>query len=84
MRKLGMITAIGVLLSCHSFADCQIVDGNKKTPYEGGSLNGIAIEKKTLATLNKQFPNLRVVENIFKGNLQTCVTCTEKHVTCSE
>ena len=84
MRRIWIIAAIGGLFSFGASADCQIIDGSKKTPYEGSNLSGIAVEKKSLIALNKQFPNLHVVESIFKGEIQTCVNCTGKYISCSD
>jgi hypothetical protein len=82
--KTGLILSLGLVLSASAYCDCQVVDGTKKTPFDGKSLSGLAIEKKSLVTLNKAYPALNVVEEAFTGELRTCSNCTEKYVTCSE
>ena len=76
---LSAITA-----SANTYAQCEIVDGDKKEPFDGKDLKGIDIEKKALLSLNKEFPALNVIEKTFKGEAQTCTNCSEKHITCSK
>jgi hypothetical protein len=65
------------------FAACEVVDGGKKTPFNGKDVGGMSIEKKSLSVLNKEFPDLNIIEKSFKGEVQTCTSCTDKYITCS-
>lgn len=65
-----------------AWAACQLVSGGAKTPFDGKSLDGVQVEKKSLVSLGKEFPGLGVVEKAFKGEVQTCTSCTDKYVTC--
>jgi hypothetical protein len=66
-----------------AYAGCEVVDGDKKTPFDGSSLNHALVEKKSLVALNALFPNLNVIERTFKGEILTCTDCTERHITCT-
>jgi hypothetical protein len=72
-----------VVISGGASAACEIVDGVKRIPFDGKTLDSLVIEKKSLIILNRQFPNLNVIETMFKGQLQTCTSCTEKYITCT-
>lgn len=76
---------IGILgmMSASVCAGCEIVDGGKKIPFDGSSLDHLLIEKRSLTILNKEYPGLNVIEKTFKGEIQTCSNCTDKHVVCS-
>jgi hypothetical protein len=63
-------------------AACQVVEGAKRAPFDGKSLDRISVEKKSLTLLNEEYPNLNAIEMTFKGELQTCTSCTEKHIEC--
>lgn len=69
-------------LSLQSFGACEMVDGSAKKPFDG-NLDGASVEKKSLSALNKEFPALNIVEKSFKGEVQTCSSCSGKYVTCS-
>lgn len=74
---------VGLLaLSSTAWSDCQIIDNGQKAPFDGSSLKGLAVEKSSLVILNNTFPNLNVIEGMFKGEVLTCTSCTEKYVTC--
>lgn len=64
-------------------AGCEIVDGDKKMPFDGSSLNHLLVEKRSLVILNALFPRLNVIERTFKGEVLTCTSCSEPHVRCS-
>jgi hypothetical protein len=77
------ILALGMFaLSLNSFAACELVDGSAKKPFDG-DLSGASVEKKSLSALHKEFPALNIVEKSFKGEVQTCTSCSGKFVTCS-
>lgn len=64
-------------------AECYIIGSdNKKTPFVGKAVNTLQVEKKSLIKLNKAYPNLNVIENTFKGEIQTCTNCSENYITC--
>lgn len=79
--KLALLS-IFITLSSAAWSDCLIVDKEIKQPFDGSSLKGLIVEKSSLVLLNKTYPNLNVIENMFKGEILTCTTCTEKYVTC--
>lgn len=85
--KLKTCLWVGIILvgstSGYVCAGCEIVDGDKKTPFDGRSLGQIPVEKKSLIPLNTEFPNLNVIEKTFKGEIQTCTNCAERHVACT-
>ena len=63
---------------------CSVVqEDEKKTPYKGESVQGLQIQKKALSTLNKLYPQLNILEKVFKGEIRTCASCSEKYVSCS-
>jgi hypothetical protein len=82
-----MKTLIFVLLAMayctNLMAACEVVEGGKKTPFDGKSIAGLSIEKKSISTLNKAFPDLNIIEKSFKGEAQTCTSCSDKYITCS-
>ena len=83
MRKF-MVATLFVLRSMSSFAGCNVVDGDKTASFDGKSIDGLVVEKKSLLLLNKEFPMLNIVEKIFKGEAQTCTSCSDKkHIACS-
>lgn len=69
-------------LSSVAWGACEIVDGEKRQPFEGKTLERLLIEKKSLTTLNSEFPHLNAIEKTFKGEVQTCSTCSERHIVC--
>jgi hypothetical protein len=69
--------------SANLMAACEVVDGGKKTPFDGTTIGGMSIEKKSLSIMNKEFPALNIVEKSFKGEVPTCTSCTDKYITCS-
>ena len=71
------------ILTFKNASACEIVDGNKRIPYKGESLEGLTIEKKSMSELNKQFIELNIIEKSFKGELKTCIYCKDKFITCS-
>lgn len=82
MKKI--ILALVVTAFCTNvMAACEVVDGGKKTPFDGKSVAGLSVEKKSLSALNKEFSALNIIEKSFKGEVQTCTSCTDKYITCS-
>ena len=63
---------------------CEIVRGGTATAYDGRvkALEELQVEKKSLIPLNMQFPELKVIEKAFKGELQTCTNCVDKYIAC--
>jgi hypothetical protein len=86
MRNLILPTLVVQLtLAVAARADCQIVTSDgKKNPFDGNSLAGLQVEKKSLLILNRTYPNLNAVEKVFKGEVNACTGCTDKYVSCSE
>jgi hypothetical protein len=64
-------------------AACEVVDGGKKSPFDGKTVGSMSVEKKSLSIMNKEFPDLNIVEKSFKGEVQTCTSCSDKYITCS-
>lgn len=83
MKKNKMFIFVFLAVTSKAYTDCTIVDGDKKMPFDGKDLRGLVIEKKSLIELNKEFPDLNIIEKVFKGELLTCTGCTEKYITCS-
>jgi hypothetical protein len=81
---LFFFLVLTVSASANIQAGCDIIDGNKKTPFNGKELKDLAIEKKSLVFLNDEFPNLHIIELAFKGEILTCSICSEKHISCTE
>lgn len=81
MKKFIVLTSF--LVSMNILAKCEVVDAGKKTPFDGKSIGTLSVEKKSLAILNKEFPDLNIIEKSFKGEVQTCTLCSEKYITCS-
>jgi hypothetical protein len=77
-----LFTIAILTISSHAYAACEVVDGGNKKPFDG-NLSGLTVEKKSLSLLNKEYPSLNVVEKTFKGEVQTCSSCSEKYVTCN-
>jgi hypothetical protein len=70
----NLVVVLVAFLSAESRAHCEIVNGSARTPFDGKTLTGLLIEKKSLVLLNSEYPNLNAVEATFKGELQTCTT----------
>lgn len=78
------VAVLSMFVTAHASAACEVVkDGGAKSAFDGSSLSGLQVEKKSLVPLNKTFPALNVVEKAFKGEVQTCTTCASGYVTCS-
>jgi hypothetical protein len=82
MKKILFIVAT-IALSANLMAGCEVVDGGKKSPFDGKTVGGNSVEKKSLSEINKQFPDLNVIEKAFKGEVQTCTACSDKYITCA-
>lgn len=82
MKKITLLI-LSVVVTSSLYAACEVVDGGKKTPFDGKGVSGLSVEKKSLSILNKEFPDLNIIEKSFKGEVQTCTTCTDKYITCS-
>lgn len=81
MKSL-FVALVTVVYCSNLMAACEVVDGGKKTPFDG-KVGGMSVEKKSLSILNKEFPDLNIIEKSFKGEVQTCTSCTDKYITCS-
>ncbi len=79
LMTLGLV--IGAL---NAYAGCEKVKGGQKSEFTGDSLDGLSVDKKAMATLNKKFPGLGITEKVFTGGIQTCTDCKDNYVTCSE
>jgi hypothetical protein len=75
-----LVVVLVAVLSAESQAHCEIVQGSARIPFDGKTLIGLLIEKKSLVLLNSEFPNLNAIEATFKGELQTCPICSERYV----
>lgn len=78
-----VLSILTLFSSVSSFADCQKVEAGKKESFDGKSLKGLAVEKKSLPDLERLFPNLRSEEKVLIGALQTCTNCTDNYVSCN-
>lgn len=78
-----LLALVTVAFCSNLMAACEVVDGGKKSPFDGKNVGTLSVEKKSLSTLNKEFPDLNIVEKSFKGEVQTCTTCSDKYITCS-
>lgn len=81
MKNL-IFTVVTLVFCSNVMAACESVDGGKKTPFDG-KIAGMSVEKKSLSILNKEFPDINVIEKSFKGEVQTCTACSDKYITCS-
>jgi len=81
--RISLVAVLMMSNSSVACAGCEIVDGDKKLPFDGRSLEHVLVEKKSLVILNTLFPSLNVIERTFKGEILTCTTCSERHITCS-
>jgi len=82
MKKIALVLVI-IAFSSNLMAACEVVDGGKKTPFDGKDVGSLQVEKKSLSTMNKEFPDLNIIEKSFKGEVQTCTSCSDKYITCS-
>ncbi len=87
LTLLLMSLVIAGFSTSSAFAgDCQKVTGggSKKEAFDGKSLEGLSVEKKSLAALNSKYSELNVTEKVFTGAIQTCSgsSCTDNYVTC--
>lgn len=81
--KTLLVALVTVAYCSNLMAACEVVDGGKKSPFDGKTVGGLSVEKKSLSILNKEFPDLNIIEKSFKGDVQTCTSCTDKYITCS-
>lgn len=82
MKKI--ILALMTMIVCSNLmAACEVVNGGAKSPFDGKNIGSLMVEKKSLSTLNKEFPDLNIIEKSFKGEVQTCTSCSDKYITCS-
>ena len=83
--KLAILTIISALMfvGAEASAACEVVKDGAKTAFDGANLSGLQVEKKSLVPLNKEFPALNVVEKAFKGEVQTCTTCSSGYIACN-
>lgn len=79
----SLVVIFSILFSISAMAACEVVDGGKKTPFDGKYVGNLSVEKKSLSILNKEFPDLKVIEKSFKGEVLTCTSCSDKYITCS-
>lgn len=84
MKRFALVAmfAVSIGMTHDAWGDCVLNDGGDKSPFSGGSLSGVQVEKKSLVPLDKKFPALKVVEKAFKGEVQTCTSCSGKYVSC--
>ncbi len=82
MKKISLVLVI-IAFSSNLMAACEVVDGGKKSPFDGKTVGSLQVEKKSLSTMNKEFPDLNIIEKSFKGEVQTCTSCSDKYITCS-
>jgi hypothetical protein len=83
--KIGALVAVMALSTATaSAATCEKIVGGQKSPYTGDSLKSLQVDKDALGTINSQFPNLHVTEEVLSGNLQTCsgAGCKDNFITC--
>jgi predicted small secreted protein len=79
------VVALSFSLSAsNAFAGCEKTKGGAKSEFSGDSLDGLSVDKKAMATLNKKFPGLSITEKVFSGTIQTCTDCKDNFVTCNE
>lgn len=81
MKKM-IIGMVSMLLATNIMAACEVVNGGAKAPFDGKTIAGLSVEKKSLSAMNKEFPDLNIIEKSFKGEVQTCTTCSDKYITC--
>lgn len=80
---MKLIIALMLFVSFSSFAqNCVVVKGGTETAFDGKSIDGLKIEKKSLNSLNTAFPTLSVQEKVFSGSVQTCSSCEDNFVKC--
>jgi len=79
---LVSVALLALSASSSAFAACEKVDGGAKSAFDGSSIAGYQVEKASLVALNKEFSALNVVEKAFKGEVQTCTSCSDKYITC--
>jgi len=84
IKVIYLFLFLSIAASASTYAGCDVVDAGKRTPFDGKSLHGLFVEKKSLIELNDEYPDLNVIERTFKGEVQTCTDCTERHVVCSK
>ena len=68
MKKILLIAT--VIYSSTLFATCEVVDGGKKTPFDGKNVGGMSVEKKSLSILNKEFPDLNKFNSKLKRKIR--------------
>ena len=86
-RDIPYLLSLVFMISVSSAAwgSCEVVDtGGKTSPFEGKNLVGLQVEKQSLIILNKSYPELKVLEKTFKGEVQTCASCADKFVRCTK
>ena len=67
-----------------AFAECSVVKGGAKSAFDGKSLDGMKVEKKSLAALNSAHKGLNVTQGVFTGKVTTCDDCSkDDHITCN-
>lgn len=81
--KMMIFTLFVLIVNSNVMGACEVVNGGKKMPFNGKDVAGLSIEKKSLSGVNKQFPDLNIIEKSFKGEVQTCTNCSDKYITCS-
>jgi hypothetical protein len=82
---LVSIISIQCVMLASVWGSCEIVSpSGEKHPFDGKSLLGLQVEKKSLTTLSKAYPELNVIEKTFKGEVQTCANCSDKYITCTK
>ena len=72
-----------LMFSSVALGECVVVLEGQKSTFDGKSLVGLKVEKKSLAALNAAHRSLNVIQNVFTGKLITCEDCSkDNHVIC--
>lgn len=83
MKKILLVLVI-VTFSSSLLATCEVVSGGNKTPFNGKDIGSNSVEKKSLAIINKDYPDLNIIEKSFKGEVQTCSSCSDNYIICTK
>lgn len=78
-----LLVLVTMAFCSNLMAACEVVEGGAKKPFDGKTVGSLSVEKKSLSIMNKEFPDLNIVEKSFKGEVQTCTSCSDKYITCS-
>ena len=78
------IVAISMMMTVGAYATCELVsESGSASAFSGTYEAGTKVEKKSLNKLNSEFPGIRIMEKIFKGEAKSCSNCDgQKHIRC--